>query len=177
MRLAPPPNELISPTSRWYVTDWLGANPGETNEVVFTNYVNGPFGFPANYATTTGAGAIPPLPPITSNTNPAWSWTNGHTIVAHYSLNLSGYSPKQLANVLYSTAIDNSYSLSVNGSNVDYVSQAGATWGSQSLPQTQMYFSVLPNLVAGSNSVDVTFWGDLTTDYFSMIVTTNICGQ
>jgi hypothetical protein len=191
--------DLIAPNSLWYVTDWNELSPANINTnvpvftiytnppnmvaPVFTNWVTGPFSDPANYAARYNATFpdLPPLPPITVNTNPVWAWTNAHTIWAHCTLNLTGYTPQQLSNVVYSTAIDNGYMLFINSTNVnqnpsEVYSNTWASWGMQS--QSGQLFSPLPNLVAGTNTVDVIFWGDNdNADYFSMVVTTNTCGQ
>ena len=183
--------DLIAPGSSWYITDWNELTPANINTnlpvltiytnppnmvlPVFTNWVAGPFSDPVNYATKYGyeyAGLTPlPLTP----TLPAWSWTNGHTIWAHCMLNLSGYTRQQLSNVVYSTAIDNGYMLFINRTNVSQIYwNSAAYWGSQST--NGQLFSPLPNIVAGTNTVDVIFWGDDDyADYFSMIVTTNTC--
>ena len=102
-------------------------------------------------------------------------------IVSNCVLNLSGYTGQQLSNVVYSTAIDNGYMLFINRTNVnqnpnDVYWNSAAYWGSQST--NGQLFSPLPYLVAGTNTVDVVFWGDDdASDYFSMVVTTNTCGQ
>ncbi len=72
--------------------------------------------------------------------------------------------------MFYSIAIDNQYSLYVNGTDVD--SPANHYGYAQWAP-----LKALPGLVANTNSIDVVFWGDCDNDdYFSMIVTTNNCG-
>jgi hypothetical protein len=189
--------DLIAPNSLWYITDWneltptnintnvpvltIYTNPPNMTVPVFTNSVAGPFSDPVNYATKYGSqyAGLPPLPP--APVLPAWSWTNAHTIWAHCVLNLSGYTRQQLSNVVYSTAIDNGYMLFINRTNVNqntseiYWNNA-AYWGAQST--NGQLFSPLPYLVAGTNTVDVVFWGDNdSADYFSMVVTTNTCGQ
>jgi hypothetical protein len=186
--------DLIAPNSLWYMTDWNELAPAniDTNQPVltintnliqpvFTNWVAGPFGHAIGYPAERNSRfpGLPPLPPITINTNPVWAWTNSHTILAHTVLNLTGYTSQQLSNVVYSTAIDNSYMLFINRTNVNenpgqVYSGTWASWGKQS--QNQQLFSPLPNLVAGTNTVDVVFWGDGDNmDYFSIIVNTNTC--
>jgi hypothetical protein len=181
--------DLIAPNSLWYVTDWDEQNPANVNLnspvltiatnplPVFTNWVAGPFGtrtdYPAHNPVPAGT---PPLPPI--SIDPGWAWTNAHTIWAHCVLNLTGYTSQQLSNVSYSVVIDNGYALYINKTNVNeaYIPNQ-AHWGSQDPSQSQL-FTPLPKLVAGTNSVDVIFWGDSdNNDYFSFVVTTNTCGQ
>jgi hypothetical protein len=193
-RVTARPADLIAPNSPWYVTDWEELTPANINtnqpvltintnliQPVFTNWVTGPFTDPAGYAALVNGlyPGVPPLPPSIINPNAAWTWTNAHTILAHCVLNLSGYTSQQLANVVYSTAIDNGYLLFINRTNVnqnpsEVYSSIWAYWGAQSAGQ--QLFSPLPNLVAGTNTVDVVFWGDGDAeDYFSLIVTTNTC--
>jgi hypothetical protein len=186
--------ELVAPTSPWYVTDWNEISPTNINIIaptltiytnqpnvvipVFTNWVNGPFSVPLNYSTQYGYNDQPALPPAFVNS--AWTWTNAHTIWAHTTLNLSGYTPQQLSNVVYSTAIDNGYLLYVNHTNIntnpsEVYWNAAATWGAQNGGHT--LFNPLPNIVAGTNTLDVVFWGDNNgNEYFSMVVTTNTSG-
>ncbi len=88
------PNNLIGPTSVWYVTDWAVEAPADitTNQPVFTGRESGPFGHPMDYAAQANAaqgGAFPPLPAITTNLD--WNWTNCHTMSNHMVLNLTGY--------------------------------------------------------------------------------------
>jgi hypothetical protein len=188
--------ELIAPSSPWYVTDWneisptninmnasvftIYTNPPNMVKPVFTNWVTGPFSVPTNYAALYGPANPPQLVPASSN--PGWAWTNQHTIWAHCDMNLTGYTPQQLSNVVYSTAIDNGYLLYINHTNVnqnppDVYWNGAAYWGAQTQIQGGQLFSRLPNLVAGTNSVDVVFWGDGNgNEYFSMVVTTNTCG-
>jgi hypothetical protein len=146
---------------------------------VFTNWVAGPFGTRTDYPAKNRVPAgTPVLPPVSININPSWAWTNAHTILAHCVLNLTGYTRQQLSNVLYSVVIDNEYALYINKTNVNaaYI-PSQAHWGSQDPSRSQL-FTPLPNLVAGTNSVDVIFWGDGdNNDYFSFVVTTNTCGQ
>jgi hypothetical protein len=185
--------DLIAPASLWYVTDWNEIYPTNINTnvpaltiytnspnvvaPVFTNWVSGPFAHPMNYAALYGSSEQPPLPPAVVNSG--WTWTNTHTIWAHCVLNLTGYTSQQLSNVVYSTAIDNGYLLYINRTNVnqnpsEVYWNGAATWGQQSKGQNA--FSPLPYIVAGTNTVDVVFWGDNSgNEYFSMVVTTNTC--
>jgi hypothetical protein len=185
--------DLIAPASLWYVTDWNEIYPTNINTnvpsltiytnspnvvtPVFTNWVSGPFSNPLNYAAVYGSQQQPPLPPAFVNSG--WTWTNAHTIWAHCVLNLSGYTSQQLSNVVYSTAIDNGYMLYINRTNVNQSQSevywnGDATWG-EPIQGTNL-FSPLPHIVAGTNTVDVVFWGDGDfRDYFSLVVTTNRC--
>jgi hypothetical protein len=74
--------------------------------------------------------------------------------------------------VVYSIAMDNNYDLYVNHRQIAQYRGAGASWSAfKPLNATN-------NLVAGLNTIAVVISGDCDqNDYFSMVVTTNTCGQ
>jgi hypothetical protein len=78
-----------------------------------------------------------------------------------------------LSQVQYSIAIDNDYSLYLNGSNIEtFTHEDLTTWRS-----LQSFDSVATNVLHwGTNDLDVEILDRGQEDYFSMIVTTNTCG-
>ena len=160
------PNNLIAPDAIWAVWDVTPNQPQ-----AWLGYLRAPFGLPFTYATDHPT--WPPLIPITATNSANWSdcnvWSNQLT------LNLPNYTGQQLSNVVYSIAIDNDYQLYVNSRLIDqtnYNHGNGAVW-SAFKP-----LNAFTNLVAGTNNITVVIWGDCDrVGYFSMLVTTNICGQ
>jgi hypothetical protein len=133
-------------------------------------YLQAPFGIPANYVNNHPT--WPPLVPVNTVylTDPSgwYTWSNVMT------LNLTNYTSQQLSNVVYSIAIDNDYKLYVNSRLIDQTTghYGYATWFDFKP------LNVLANLVAGTNTIAVVIWGDCDrVGYFSMVATTNTCGQ
>jgi hypothetical protein len=96
-------------------------------------------------------------------------WSNHIALLIPTGVNLS--------NVQYSIAIDNDYKLYLNNSNapIDALTnhEGFATWSS-----FKVFNNVAPNLLHwGTNDIGVVITDTAGIDYFSMVVTTNTCGQ
>ncbi|HEX3856816.1 MAG TPA: Ig-like domain-containing protein [Verrucomicrobiae bacterium] len=155
------PNDLIPPNAFWNVVTNL-ANP--TNVVrlqepfsnEYTNQYPGLYPLPNTY-----------WPPGTNGIYSVWS--NHIALLIPTGVNLS--------NVQYSIAIDNDYKLYLNNSNapIDALTnhEGFATWSS-----FKVFNNVAPNLLHwGTNDIGVVITDTAGIDYFSMVVTTNTCGQ
>ena len=146
------PNNLISADAVWDVATNLSA-PNSTVKM------RAPFSseYPDQYVNL--------YPPPNTNWPVGTTWTNHITMVVP-----SNSVP--LAQVQYSIAIDNIYWLYVNGAYVGSADNNGgvAAWSPfQSFPTNVLHFGT-NNIVVGIEDL-----GDV--NYFSMVVTTNTCGQ
>jgi hypothetical protein len=157
---------LVPADATWDVTDV--SNPNNPNHIGFRQ---APFGDPSTYPTDYPT--QPPLPKINTAWNEVNTWSN------HYTLHLDGYSDRQLAQVKFSFAIDNSIVVYLKNKNVDEVvfplpwngvpwwHANGAVWSQ---------FQTFPDLVAGDNEIGVVIGGDgIGGSYFSMVITTGDC--
>ena len=154
------PSDLIAADAIWDVWDVSTNQP-----VIWLGNLQAPFGSPADYASSYHSS-----PPLAAVNNTNWSdcymWSNSLTI------NLTNYTSQQIANVVYTIAIDNDYALYVNNQLIDHTNWGAAQW---LLPFKPL--NAATNLVPGNNSIAVVIWGDCdNVNYFSMIVTTNTCG-
>ncbi len=150
------PNNLISANAFW---DTVTNYPNQNN----VTRLQAPFSseYPGQYET------LYPLP------NSYWpvgtTWSNHIALyIPTNSLNLSL--------VQYSIAIDNEYKLYLNNSTnyIDMTNHDGpAVWSS-----FKSFNSVSPgNLHYGTNNIGIVIKDDGLKNYFSMVVTTNTCGQ
>jgi hypothetical protein len=147
------PDDLIAPDAIWEVTDVTTNRPPQR-----LGNLQAPFSsaYPNQYP---GLYLLPNTywPPLTT-------WSN----------HISMYIPSNvvLTNVLYAIAIDNSYQLYAN---TNYIGTGNnnntyATWSSfQSFPANLLHH--------GTNDIGVVIQDIGSPDYFSMVVTTNTCGQ
>ncbi len=100
-------------------------------------------------------------------------WPVGITWSNHIALVIPTNSVNP-ALVQYSIAIDNDYYLYLNGAFIEHFSSGGqATWSS-----FKTFNSVAPgNLHSGTNNLGIVIIDEGEVNYFSMVVTTNTCGQ
>jgi len=155
------PSDLIAADAVWEVWDVTTNQP-----VTWLGNLQAPFGSPGGYASSYHSS-----PPLAAVNNTNWSdcfmWSNRLT------LNLTNYTSQQISNIVYTIAIDNEYALYVNNQLIDQTNWGAAQW---LLPFKPL--NAATNLVAGENSIAVVIWGDCdSVNYFSMIITTNTCGQ
>jgi hypothetical protein len=148
------PNDLIAPDAVWAVWDVTPNQPR-----VWKGDLQAPFSneYPNQYSN------LYPLP----NTN----WPAGTTWSNHIALVIPT-NIVDLAQVKYSIAIDNDYWLYLNNS-TNYIDMTNhednATWAS--------FKTLAPGLHKGTNDIGVVIRDRGYITYFSMVVTTNTCGQ
>jgi hypothetical protein len=158
--VVPSAYDLVPPDATWTVWDVTQTNLPPALQ----GNLPAPFGVPAAYAANN-----PTQPPLVAVNTTNWNclvWSNTLT------LNLTNYTSQQISNVVYSIAMDNNYDLYVNHRQIAQYRGAGASWSAfKPLNATN-------NLVAGLNTIAVVISGECDqNDYFSMVVTTNTCGQ
>ena len=150
------PNPLIPPDAVWSVVTNLDYPSSVTR-------LRAPFSseYPNQYP------GLYPLP----NTN----WPVGTTWSNHITMFIPSNSVP-LAQVTYSIAIDNDYYLYLNNSNApieSFYHEGEATWAS-----FKSFEDVAPGLLHyGTNDIRVVIVDEGGINYFSMIVSTNTCGQ
>jgi hypothetical protein len=100
-------------------------------------------------------------------------WATGTTMSNSISMVIPTNSVP-LSQVTYSIAIDNYYTIYLNGTNIQYFNHENyAIW----VPY-QSFEEVAPgNLHYGTNSLKVVITDEGGINYFSMIVSTNTCGM
>lgn len=150
------PDDLISANALWDVVT-NSSNP--TNVVT----LQAPF---SSY----GTNQYPGLYPL-----PHTLWPVGTTWSNHITMFIPSNSVP-LSQVEYSIAIDNDYKLYLNSSNapIETFNHVGnATWS-----PFKSFEDVAPGLLhCGTNDIRVVIVDDGVYNYFSMVVTTNTCGQ
>ncbi len=147
------PNDLIAPDATWDVWDITTNHPH-----IWMGNLRAPFSnqYPNQYAN------LYPLP----NTN--WpsltTWSNNIVLVVPTNSVV-------LSQVKYSIAIDNDYWLYLNNSTnyIDTFTNSLAFWPA--------FKTLAPGLHYGTNQITVIIRDEGVINYFSMVVTTNTCGQ
>jgi hypothetical protein len=147
------PDDLIAPDATWAVWDVT------TSPRVWVGNLQAPF---SSYGTNQYPGLYP-LP------NTYWptmtTWSNNIVLVIPTNI-------VDLSQVKYSIAIDNDYWLYLNNL-TNYIDMTNhennATWAS--------FRTLAPGLHQGTNNISVVIRDRGDMDYFSMVVTTNTCGQ
>jgi len=151
--------DLIAPDAIWEVWDVTQNQPP-----VWKGYLQTPFSsdYLTNYPNPYSANpSLRPLP--NSYWQPNTIWSNNIVLVIPTNI-------VDLTQVKYSIAIDNDYWLYVNGSNVDSFHNAAAYW----MPLKTLAPGVLHQ---GTNNICAIIEDEAAPNYFSMVVTTNACGQ
>src|ERR1035438_7056820 len=149
------PNDLIAPDAIWDVWDVT------TNQLrQWLGYLQAPFSNEYPYHVQ-----YPDLYPLPNNDWPALTMrSNNIVLVVPTNVDLS--------QVKYSIAIDNDYWLYLNNS-ANYIAMTNhggnAVWGS--------FKTLAPGLHHGTNNLSVVIGDRGFITYFSMVVTTNTCGQ
>jgi hypothetical protein len=145
------PNDLVPANAFWEVVTNLSSPANVVRlQAPFSNLY--PHQYPGIY----------PLP--NTNWTSTTTWSNSITMVIPTNTPMS--------QVQYSIAIDNGYLLYVNGAFIGSGTNNG-------LPAVWAPFQTFPNntLHYGTNNVNVRIQDDGDINYFSMVVTTNTCGQ
>jgi hypothetical protein len=153
------PNDLLAPDAVWAVWDVSTNHPvvslGDLQTPFSSEYPNqyqDLYPLPNTYWPTQTAGGVPSI------------WSNSIALVIPTNVVLS--------QVKYSIAIDNDYWLYLNNLNtyIDTTNHEGyAEWGT--------FKTLAPGLHYGTNNLTVVIRDRGDKDYFSMVVTTNTCGQ
>jgi hypothetical protein len=158
---------LVAANAWWDVTDV--SNP---NNPIPRGYRQAPFGFPLNYDTFSTT--QPLLIPINSEWHEDYTWSN------HITLNLTGYTSAQLAQIKFSFAIDNSIIVYVKNNQYDgkVFPPNDPNYWHDGVAEWSPFEHFPPNvLIAGINEIGVVIGGDFggNVDYFSMVISKADC--
>jgi len=159
--------DLIAPDATWDVWDISTNRPKS-----WKGYLQAPFSseYPSQY------------PDLNPWPNSYWPpATNGVESIRSNNIALilpvNWTNQTQLAQVKYSIAIDNDYWLYLNHS-TNYIDAAPSHEGQAAWSAFQSFQTVAPGLLhGGTNYISVVIRDRSYINYFSMVVTTNTCGQ